>query len=136
VLAAALLIAAAAFAIRPGAAPPTAPEQSEARAGPDVPLVDGPGFSTVPIHLADGSVAALLTRGTRVDVVTVEDGARARRVLASMATVVDIRSPPGGASRLLGAENKGPLVLISVPTEVATEVAALSLRNPVAVTLR
>jgi hypothetical protein len=81
-------------------------------------------------------VAALLTRGARVDVVTVDDGAQARRVLASMAIVVDIRSPPTGGNRLLGADSKGPLVLISLPTEVATEVAALSLRNPVAVTLR
>jgi hypothetical protein len=75
-------------------------------------------------------------RGMRVDVVTVDDGQQTRKVLASMATVVDIRPPPEGGSRFTSAESKGPLVLIAVPTETATEVAALSLRNPVAVTLR
>lgn len=94
------------------------------------------GFSTVPIHLADASVAALLSRGMRVDVVTMDSAEQSRKVLASMATVVDVRSPPDGAGGLLGGQSKGPLVLISVPAELATEVAALSLRNPVAVTLR
>ncbi|UIJ59171.1 hypothetical protein LWP59_34820 [Amycolatopsis acidiphila] len=81
-------------------------------------------------------MAALLTPGMRVDVVTAEDGYSPRKVLASMATVIDIRPPPEGGSQLTGTESKGPLVLIAVPTEIATEVAALSLRNPVAVTLR
>ena len=134
VLAVALLVMAAVAAMRPsspGASPPAA-----AKAGADVPLMGGPGFSTVPVHLADASVAALLSRGMRVDVVAVDSTEQRRKVLASMATVVDVRSPPEGSAGLLGAGSKGPLVLISVPAELATEVAALSLRNPVAVTLR
>jgi len=90
----------------------------------------------VPIRLADSGIAELLGRGMRVDVVTLESAEQSRKVLASMAMVVDVRSPPSGGNRLLSGENKGPLVLIAVPTEVATQVAALSLRNPVTVTLR
>ncbi|WP_246244660.1 hypothetical protein [Amycolatopsis pithecellobii] len=88
------------------------------------------------MHLADASVAELLAPGTRVDVVATDNGYAAREVLASMATVVDIRPPPDGGSRFMGSESKGPLVLIAVPTDIATQVAAVSLRNPVAVTLR
>ncbi|WP_246272379.1 hypothetical protein [Amycolatopsis acididurans] len=72
----------------------------------------------------------------RVDVVTVDSSEQSRKVLASSATVVDVRSPPKDSGGLLGGESKGPLVLITVPADTATEVAALSLRNPVAVTLR
>jgi hypothetical protein len=93
-------------------------------------------LSTVAVHLADASVAALLTPGMRVDVVAADDGYSARKVLASMATVVDIRSPPEAGNRLMGSESTGPLVLIAVPAGIAPDVAALSLRNPVAVTLR
>lgn len=135
-LAAGLLLLAAMLAIRPGAAPPTSAEPARARASPSIASASPPGWSTVPIHLADAGVADLLTRGMRVDVVTVDEGQQTRKVLASMATVVDIRPPPEGGSRFMSAENKGPLVLIAVPAEIATEVAALSLRNPVAVTLR
>ncbi|HJQ46546.1 MAG TPA: hypothetical protein VJ870_09530 [Amycolatopsis sp.] len=133
ILAVALLLVAAVAAMRPST--PAASPPTDARAGPDLPLLGGPGFSTVPVHLADASVAALLSRGMRVDVVTVDSTEQSRKVLASMATVVDVRSPPEGGG-LFGGASKGPLVLIAVPAESATEVAALSLRNPVAVTLR
>ncbi|WP_327436856.1 hypothetical protein [Amycolatopsis alkalitolerans] len=136
VVAVGLLLVAAVLATRPAASPPTQAEPARARASPDVPLTGQPGLSTVPIHLADASVAELLAPGTRVDVVTVDGGYERRQVLASMATVVDIRPPPENAGRLVGAEPKGPLVLIAVPAETATQVAAMSLRNPVAVTLR
>ncbi|HVV13826.1 hypothetical protein [Amycolatopsis sp.] len=95
-----------------------------------------PGEATVPIRLADPAVAGLLAPGMRVDVVTAETEPQSRKVLAGMATVIDVRSPPDSGGRLLGGTDKGPLVLISVPAERAIEVAALSLRNPVAVTLR
>ncbi|HVW42964.1 MAG TPA: hypothetical protein VHC18_16610 [Amycolatopsis sp.] len=134
ILAIGLLLVAAVAAMRPSQ--PAASLPAGARGSPDLPLLGGPGFSTVPVHLADASVAALLSRGMRVDVVTVDSSEQSRKVLASAATVVDIRSPPEGGGGLLSGESKGPLVLISVPTELATQVAALSLRNPVAVTLR
>ncbi|WP_236796675.1 hypothetical protein [Amycolatopsis sp. GM8] len=131
-----LLLVAAVLAVRPAASPPTSAEPARARASPDVSTARQPGLSTVPIHLADASVADLLTPGTRVDVVTADDGDLSRRVVASMATVVDIRPPPDGGSRFTSGESKGPLVLIAVPTDTATQVAALSLRKLVTVTLR
>lgn len=135
-LAVGLLLLAAAFAVRPAAAPPTVAEPARARASPGVHLPATPGLSTVPVHLADASVAALLAPGMRVDVVAGDDGYGARKVLASMATVVDIRPPPDGGGRLVGTESPGPLVLIAIPPDLAPEVAAVSLHNPVAVTLR
>lgn len=136
VLAAALLVVAAFLATRPVATGPAPPQPPRADVQPGAALAEGPGFSTVPIRLADAGVAELLRRGMRVDVVTLEAGEQTRKVLAGMATVVDVRSPPTSGGSLLPGENKGPLVLISVPVELATQVAALSLRNPVAVTLR
>ncbi|HKS44153.1 MAG TPA: hypothetical protein VJT49_03355 [Amycolatopsis sp.] len=135
VLAVALLVLAVFLAARPGTTGPPPPQPSP-HEPPSTALASGPGFSTVPIRLADAGVADLLSHGMKVDVVTVDAGEQARKVLASMATVVDVRSPPANGGRLLAGENKGPLVLISVPTELATQVAALSLRNPVAVALR
>ncbi|MBB2934804.1 hypothetical protein FHX82_001824 [Amycolatopsis bartoniae] len=130
-LACTLLLLAVLLAVRP----PAGQGPSGARASPaSVPVVPT-GLSTVPIHLADAAVAGLLTRGAHVDVVTVDDRTQSRQVLAGDATVVDVRSPPS-SSKFLGSGDKGPLVLIALPRETATEVAALSLRNPVAVTLR
>lgn len=136
VLAVALFLVAAALAVRPAAPAPISAEPARARASPEASTAPQPGLSTVPIHLADAAVAALLTPGTRVDVVSADDGYDSRSVLATMATVVDIRPPPGGDGGLTGPDSRGPLVLICVPTEIATQVAAASVRNPVAVTLR
>ncbi|MFD2417245.1 hypothetical protein [Amycolatopsis pigmentata] len=135
-LAAALLVTAAVLLTRPSPTGPALPRPARTEGPPSAALPAAPGFSTVPVRLADAGVAELLTRGTRVDLVTLEAGEQNRRVLVSMATVVDVRSPPPAGSRLLAAENKGPLVLIAVPAELAPQVAALALRNPVAVTLR
>ena len=134
--AAGLLVTSVFLAVRPATAGPAPPSPAHVAASSEVTLSGGPGFSTVPIRLADSGIAELLGRGMRVDVVTLESAEQSRKVLASMAMVVDVRSPPSGGNRLLSGENKGPLVLIAVPTEVATQVAALSLRNPVTVTLR
>ncbi|GLY64203.1 hypothetical protein [Amycolatopsis taiwanensis] len=136
VLAAGLLVVAAVIAARPTAAGPAPPAPAPVSAPSGAAITAGPGFATVPIRLADPGVAELLNRGTRVDVVATEGGEPSRKVLASMATVVDVRSSPPAAGNLFPAESSGPLVLISVPVEVAVQVAALSLRNPVTVTLR
>lgn len=135
-LAVALLLLSALLATRPGDVAPTPAQPDQARAGPGLTLAGGPGLSTVPLHLADASVAQLLTRGMRVDVVTADDAEPAGEVLASMVPIVDIRPPPEGSRTFAAAADKGPLVLIAVPTELATQVAALSLHHPVAVTLR
>lgn len=89
--------------------------------------------SAVPIRLADSAVAELLQPGVKVDVVTVDDDTNGSRVLASNATVVTITSPAGESQ--LG-KARGRLVLIALPVDAATRVAAVSLNQPVTVTLR
>lgn len=86
-----------------------------------------PSAAAVPFRLADPAVAGLLTAGLRVDVVTVSPSSEAE-VLATNATVVTVR-PADGAS-------EGHLVVLALPREEATRVAAASLGQPVAVTLR
>lgn len=91
------------------------------------------GHSAVPIRLADDGVADLLHPGAKVDVVTMNADGRDKRVLASSVTVVTISAQRGNG---LASPSRGPLVLISVPSPLATQVAALSLNQPVTVTLR
>lgn len=95
-----------------------------------------PDAVAVPVRLADPEVAALLTPGARVDVVTVAaEGGSAGVLLAANATVVTVRAnePAGVAS---AGTPPGRLVVIAVPRESATRLASVSLGQPVAVTLR
>ena len=108
----------------------------------DVRLVDSgfageaPGSSAVPVRLADPGVADLLHPGVRVDVITTDPNQTDDPVLTSGAllasgaivlTVRDADSAPG---------QHGRLVVLALPEQVATRVAAVSLRQPVTVTLR
>lgn len=88
--------------------------------------------STVPVRLADAGVAELLRPGQRVDVVAPAQAEREASVLAEMAVVAAV----GGPASKTGQADKGPLVLLTLPTAVATRVAATSLERPVTVTLR
>jgi Flp pilus assembly protein CpaB len=92
-----------------------------------------PDAAAVPVRLADPDVAGLLTPGTRVDVVTAAAEGGAPRVVADSAVVLTVLEPgsstPGGAAR-------GRSALVALPREVATRVAAASLSDEVAVTLR
>jgi pilus assembly protein CpaB len=85
-----------------------------------------PTASAVPFRLADPAVADLLTPGARVDVVTVAPSSADPLVLATDATVLTVRRADADAS----------LVVIALPREEATRVAAAALDQPVAVTLR
>lgn len=107
----------------------------------DVRLVDGglpggaPGTSAVPVRLADPGVADLLHPGVRVDVVTTDqpdDAAPSATgaVLASGAIVLTVRDADTAPGQ------HGRLVVLALPEQVATRVAAVSLRQPVTVTLR
>jgi hypothetical protein len=78
--------------------------------------------------LADPAVAGLLTPGAHVDVVTMAAEGEAL-VLAHDATVLTVR-PPEPRDR-----SEGRLVVIALPAEAATRVAATTLGQPVAVTL-
>lgn len=95
-----------------------------------------PDAVAVPVRLADPEVASLLTPGAHVDVVTVapEDGSRPV-LLAADATVVTVRADEPDGAMQTGAR-PGRLVVIAVPRGSATQLASVSLGQPVAVTLR
>jgi len=95
-----------------------------------------PDAVAVPVRLADAEVAALLTPGAHVDVVTAapEGGTRAV-LLAANATVVTVRAEEPGGAMQTGA-GPGRLVVIAVPRDSAARLASVSLGQPVAVTLR
>jgi pilus assembly protein CpaB len=85
-----------------------------------------PSAAAVPFRLADPAVADLLTPGARVDVVTVTQNSADPVVLAANATVLTVRR----------ADAESSLVVIALPREEGTRVAAAALGQPVAVTLR
>jgi Flp pilus assembly protein CpaB len=88
----------------------------------------GGGGAAVPVRLADAGVAAVLVPGNRVDVVTVGPHTDEPLVLAAGATVLAVLPEDGGSS--------GRLVLVGTPPGQAARVAAASLTEQVAVTLR
>lgn len=96
-------------------------------------LGGGPGTAAVPVRLADTAVAALLQPGARVDVVTMDDDTDGGQVLASGATVVAVAD---GVDPQPGGHGRGRLVLLGLPAATANRVAAVSLSQPVTVTLR
>lgn len=97
----------------------------------DTTLTTGdPTSATVPVRLADPDVADLLRPGVRVDVVTLDPDQQSDPVLAENATVVAVRDTTGADGQA------GRLVLVGLPREFATRLAAASLRQPVTVTLR
>ncbi|HEY3749124.1 MAG TPA: SAF domain-containing protein [Pseudonocardiaceae bacterium] len=97
----------------------------------DTALTTGdPNAATVPVRLADPDVADLLRPGIRVDVVTLDPDQQSDPVLAENATVVTIRDTRETQGQ------PGRLVLVALPRQLATRLAAASLRQPVTVTLR
>jgi pilus assembly protein CpaB len=86
------------------------------------------GAAAVPIRLADAGAAALLVPGSSVDVVTVGADSGEPVVLARAAGVLAVLPPDSPSS--------GRLVLVAMPAGVAARVAAASLTEQVAVTLR
>jgi Flp pilus assembly protein CpaB len=115
-----------------GAAGPGEPLTPTRLAGPELAAraTGGRDAASVPIRLADAGVAALLRPGRTVDVVTIGQRADQPSVLASAAVVLTV----------LPAENisagRGRLVLVAVPRAVAGRLAAATLGQEVAVTLR
>ncbi|MDV6262982.1 SAF domain-containing protein [Rhodococcoides yunnanense] len=88
----------------------------------------------VPVHLADAGVSDLLREGDQVDVLTVEvqedpNAVPAARVLASGAVVVLVSADAGGSRQ------QDRVVLLALPTDDATTVAAASLVSALTVTL-
>ncbi len=107
-----------------------------ARAGEpitDVRLVGAgpaPGLlaAAVPVRLADAAVAALLLPGRRVDVVTLGQRSDQPVLLAEDAVVLAVLAEDPRV--------RGRIVIVSMPREIATRVAAASLADQVTVTLR
>ncbi|OZC87242.1 hypothetical protein CH254_16415 [Rhodococcus sp. 06-412-2C] len=90
----------------------------------------------VPVHLADAGVSDLLREGDQVDVLTVEvqedpNAVPAARVLASGAVVVLVSADTGAG----GSRQRDRVVLLALPTDDATTVAAASLVSALTVTL-
>jgi pilus assembly protein CpaB len=105
----------------------------------DTTLTTGdPDAATVPVRLADPDVADLLRPGIRVDVVTLDPDHQNDPVLAENATVVTVRDTDGSSGGVAGTDQhqSGRLVLVALPRQFATRLAAASLRQPVTVTLR
>ncbi|MET0189407.1 MAG: Flp pilus assembly protein CpaB [Pseudonocardia sediminis] len=100
----------------------------------------GPDAAAVPLRPADPAVAALLAPGTVVDVVAPGPGGSGTaaeqagaRVIAGPATVLTVLP---AQSQGTGRSGTGPLVLVALPRDAATAVAAASLAGEIAVTLR
>lgn len=120
------------------AAPRPAPADHNVTA--TAPLAGGPDTAAVPIRLADPAVAALLHPGTEVDVISSTGAAAVAgghgsgdaegAVLAADATVAAVRTTGGEHG------DHGRLVVLRLPRDDATRVAAASLDGAVAVTLR
>ncbi|WP_181770492.1 SAF domain-containing protein [Amycolatopsis pittospori] len=104
--------------------------------GAVIPGTGDPESSTVPVRLADAAVAELLRPGQRVDVVAGGEAGQEAFVLASMAVVAAVGAPGNAEARNLETGSKGPLVLLSLPSGIATRVAATSLERSITVTLR
>ena len=94
------------------------------RAGP-------PGTAAVPVRLADPGVAGLLTPGSRVDVVGLDESTGAAAVLAPDAAVLAVLpAAPGPGS------SGERMILVTMPRELATRVAAASVGGNLTITLR
>ncbi|MEU3274813.1 RcpC/CpaB family pilus assembly protein [Saccharomonospora sp. NPDC006951] len=100
------------------------------------PSTNPPGTVTVPVQLADAAIARLLRTGSAVDVVALGSGSQTANPVATDAKVLTVLSPPGKARDGPGDSEAEPLVLLAVPEEAAPELAAVSLAQPVTVTLR
>ncbi|HZG92407.1 MAG TPA: SAF domain-containing protein, partial [Pseudonocardia sp.] len=96
--------------------------------------VSTPDGAVVPVRLADAGVAAVLAPGSRVDVVAPGERADQPLVLAADATVQAVLEPDPNAGGITGSG--GRLVLITMSRTSAGRVAATSLNQAVAVTLR
>lgn len=92
----------------------------------------GPNTAAVPVRLADPGVAGLLAPGSRVDVVGLGDPDGTPVVLAPDAAVLAVLPAADGAI----GPSAGRMILVAMPRELATRVAAASVTDQLAVTLR
>ena len=90
------------------------------------PAAPGPSAAAVPVRLADPGVAGLLTPGSRVDVVGVasRDGAAGRAGAGRRGA-----GRAAGGGRPGRARDHARLILVTMPRELATRVAAASVAD-------
>jgi pilus assembly protein CpaB len=96
-------------------------------------LTGRPDDAAVPVRLPDPDVAGLLGPGSRVDVVTPGQDDGRPVVLAADAAVLTVLA---GEPDRPGQAARGRLVLVALPRSEAARVAAATLSEQVAVTLR
>lgn len=111
-----------------GAARAGEPITDSRLAGPAAALGAPAGAAAVPVRLADSGAAELLLPGSTVDVVTVGGEGDEPLVLAAGASVLAVLPADSPSS--------GRLVLVALPSGEAARVAAASLTEQVAITLR
>jgi pilus assembly protein CpaB len=101
-------------------------------------LAPDPESATVPLRLSDPEVAGLLAPGSAVDVVGVSEHEHEPTVLAERAMVLAVVEDAAAASvgRGLAANQRGRLVVVTLPRRAATQVAAASLSQSITVPLR
>ncbi|GAA4612328.1 SAF domain-containing protein [Saccharopolyspora hordei] len=87
------------------------------------------GTVSVPVRLADPEVADFLAPGRRVDVITAADRPGGGAVLAENARVVAVQPAPE-------RHDRGRLIFVGLPEQLAGAVAAASLNQTVTVALR
>jgi Flp pilus assembly protein CpaB len=106
--------------------------------GPELVALQAPdgGTATVPVRLSDPDVAELLHPGAKVDVVSVGERDTEPTVLAEQATVVTVLDEQRSTFGRQGRSQQGRLVVVVLPRQAATRVAAASLSQPLTVTLR
>jgi pilus assembly protein CpaB len=85
-----------------------------------------PTAVVVPVRLADPAVADLVGSGSHVDVIALDPQGTVGTVLATDAVVVTVRRQ----------DDKPGLLLLAVPEDTATRVAATTLAREVTITLR
>jgi len=107
-------------------------------AGPELVALQAPNgdAATVPVRLSDPDVAELLHPGSKVDVVSADERNAEPTVLAEQATVVTVLDEPRSTFGKPGRSQQGRLVVVVLPRQAATRVAAASLSQPLTVTLR
>lgn len=101
-------------------------------------LTHDSGSASVPVRLSDPEVAGLLAPGSSVDVVSVAERGGQPAVLAERATVLAVLhdEPPGSGGLGRADRQQGRLVVVLLPRDAATQVAAASLSHALTVTLR
>jgi Flp pilus assembly protein CpaB len=88
------------------------------------------GATSVPVRLTDGDIADLLHPGDAVDVLALGEKRGGVAVIASGAAVLTVQ--PGDPKR----RSEGRVVVLGLPAEQATTVAAASLSQSITVTFR